>query len=220
MAPRKAVRNTPQPITPEVRPGFVREPDHIQRADAAMAARAMPREVQPPRGRAVAIGRDGKPIWRHSTQQDHDPYAFAKDLAPSGWFYEWKAIKVVNQEQTSYMAKLYRDGWTPVPAERHPGVFFHGDKTGSIEINGLLLMERPIALHEEAMREAKYAADERVHRAKSERGLPSVSPGIDTNTPDARRVTFVKEERMLDSVTADELAAVKPKYDYSTNTID
>lgn len=59
-------------------------------------------------------------------------FDLADGLAPPGMAYQWCA----NQ-------KL--DGWSAVPASRHPGLFAPYGYTGDIEINGCWLMERPQA---------------------------------------------------------------------------
>lgn len=215
--------------------------ERVAQARAQAMDRAQDNAVQPPRGRAVAIGRDGKPIWRGNMQQDHDPYARAASLAPPGWIYEFKTYSVFNQIAEAYVAKMLRQGWSFVPAQRHPGEFSFsitggggakaGPAMGAVILNGLALMEIPVALYQEAKREEKQAADARVRKAKAERGLPvpAGATGIDVNDPDARRATFVKEERLLDRVSTpkgmdvigeEEWAAAKPTYQRDLNTID
>jgi hypothetical protein len=41
---------------------------------------------------------------------------------------------------------MYENGWRPVPAERHPGMFVPRGKTGDVVRGGLRLEERPLAL--------------------------------------------------------------------------
>lgn len=180
-------------------------------------------EVMAPAGRAVAIGRDGKPMWRQSVPGNGtDQFAAAASYAPQGWVYEWKRHSIYNSPQTTYQSTIQRVGrWSPVPADRHPGVFGPPDMKGSIIHDGLILMERPWALHEEAKNEEKRTADGEVNRAKRERGLTPASPGIATNTAAARDATFVKESRALeDEHFMEDLSAAKPSYDRNVNTID
>lgn len=174
-----------------------------------------------PPGRAVAVGRDGKPVYRSIGASSNDPYAIDERLVPPGWVYQWKRYSIYNQVDHTHLAKLAREGaWTPVPAERHDGIFLPPGTKGSVIHDGLILMERPIELEREAMRDEKNRADEAMRRAKAERGLPSPSAGINTQTAAARSASFVRQER----ATADDMAALqelpKGSYDYERNSID
>ncbi len=192
-------------------------------ADAAvvnrMAVEAPAPRVQPPAGRAVAMGRDGKPIWRTATPQSEDAYARAQDLAPDGWVYEWKRNSIHNKTEEAYHSQLMRaGGWSYVTHDRHPGVWGSVEAKGNVIVGDQVLMERPLVLHIEALNEEKRAADERMRRAKTERGLQAASAGIDTNTPDARQATYVKQP--YDPDLAQDVAAARPKYDRDNMSID
>lgn len=191
-----------------------------QSTDAGSAAPDAPRMVAP-HGRAVALGRDGQPIYRQTSMGSNDPYAIDPSLIPPGWVYEWKRHSLYNAIDHTHLAKLSRVGrWTPVPAERHEGVFMAPGVKGSIIHDGLILMERPIELHREAVQDEKREADERMRRAKVERGLAAASAGIDTRTRAARAATYMRQE----AVTAGDLQAMadvpRGAYDYERNTID
>ena len=69
--------------------------------------------------------------------------------APAGWTYEWKVRTVMNEEQSSYIVELARNGWEAVPLNRHPDMMPHGWKGETIEVEGLVLMERPAILTQE-----------------------------------------------------------------------
>jgi hypothetical protein len=167
------------------------------------------------------MGRDGKPIWRNSTQQDTDPFANAIRYAPPGWVYEWKRYSVHNKVEHGYLSKLARDGWTAVQGDRHPGVFTQSDDKGHIVHDGMILMERPLALHREAQMEEKRSADSAVNRASRERGLQAATPGINTQTLAAKQATFVKTGRALDDEHfAEDIAAARPAYDRNISSID
>lgn len=78
---------------------------------------------------------------------------------PEGWDYQWKTFKVMGEDWSSYQVELARNGWEPVPLSRHPEMMPVGWKGNSIEVEGLVLMERPLqmtleARHNEAL-EAK-----------------------------------------------------------------
>lgn len=211
----------------------------MARQPAKAAATAAPRSAPeaapdpmanvPRDGRAVVIGRDGKAVYRQNgIGSASDPYAIANELAPPGWVYEWKRYSTLNQVDFSYQATVQRvGGWTPVMADRHPGVWLPADTKGAIIIDGLILMERPIELHIEATREFKRQADGAMRKAKEERALIARSQGVDVNTPAARGASFVKEGRLLDGSVgrdgmsdADAIAQARPAYSYDQNSID
>lgn len=179
-----------------------------------------PPQFQAPHGRAVAVGRDGRPIYRN-TGAENDPYAIDPHIIPEGWVYEWKRYSIYNQVDNPYQAKLARvGGWTPVPAERHDGMFLPPGAKGSIIHDGLILMERPLVLHREALGEDKKNADAAMRKAKTERGLAPASAGISTNTAEARAATFVRQAPL----TADDMQAMAEvphgNYNYDRQTID
>lgn len=193
----------------------------------AQAAAPDPMANIPRDGRAVSLGRDGKPVYRQSSVNS-DPFSIAAELQPPGWIYEWKRYSVHNQPDYTYHAQVQRvGGWTPVQNERHPGIWLPPDHKGAIVIDGLMLMERPINLHIEARNELKAAADAKVRQAKVERGLQAATSGIDVNTAAARNASFVKEGRLLDGnvgrdgmTDADAIAEARPTYSYDRQSVD
>jgi hypothetical protein len=184
-----------------------------------------PTQIQAPQGRAVALGRDGKPIWRNAAVGGADPYAIDPSIVPPGWVYEWKRYAVAGQVDHNYQAQLARVGrWIPVLAENHDGVFLPPGSKGSIIIDGLILMERPVELHNEARREMKADADSPMLRARKERGLqiPSGVTGVSTETAAAQQASFVNTTRVY--ANQEDVAALneipRQAYDYESNTID
>lgn len=83
--------------------------------------------------------------------------------APVGWTYEWKMRSVMNEEQHHYIVELSRNGWEPVPLARHPEMMPQGWKGETIEVEGLMLMERPSVLTEEDRAEEVRLAREAVY---------------------------------------------------------
>lgn len=69
--------------------------------------------------------------------------------APEGWTYEWKVRTVMNEEMSSYIVELARNGWEAVPLSRYPEMMPSGWSGQTIEVEGLVLMERPSVLTEE-----------------------------------------------------------------------
>lgn len=73
------------------------------------------------------------------------------DEIPSGMDYGWKVKTVNGQEAREAMINWRLNGWTPVPAGRHPG--FSGEPADSqavIERGGQILCERPMELSQQS----------------------------------------------------------------------
>lgn len=125
------------------------------------------RPVGRPRKEDVAIhsaGRSG-PIRERKRKggQLHDP--FRVDDIPSGSSYEWKRHTVFGKEDPTYTTHMREQGWEPVDSARHPELVADGYR-GPIIRDGLMLMERPIELTEEARAEDNYAAREAIEIKK------------------------------------------------------
>lgn len=84
---------------------------------------------------------------------------------PDGWTYEWKRQTILGAEDPTYTVHLARMGWEPVPCSRHPEMMPSGWARGTIERKGLILMERPTEVVDEARRLQDRAARDQV-RAK------------------------------------------------------
>ena len=89
-------------------------------------------------------------------------------MIPDGWTYEWKRRFLVGQEDASHLVQLRREGWEPVPCDRdgrHRGYMPTNWDGNTIERKGMILMERPTEVIEEARRIQNKAAKDQV-RAK------------------------------------------------------
>lgn len=152
-----------------------------------------------PQDRAVAKGRDGKPIWRRATAHDnwHDKIG---TLAPDGWTYEWKTNAIDGMPNSSGMAKYAMGGWTPVPASRHAGLFHEESHDGPIINGASILMERPVELTREAREEDHRAAYNQVHHARAKHRLDG-APSDAVNHPRAVGATFIREDITSDTGT-------------------
>ena len=61
-----------------------------------------------------------------------------------GWAYRWIATAVLGQADPTNVSKKLREGWVPVKAEDHPELMYVGDKSGNVEIGGLMLCKMPL----------------------------------------------------------------------------
>jgi len=174
------------------------------------APAAAPRAERPsnvPTDRVVAIGRDGKPIWRKAPD-DVDKYHVPEEIIPDGWKYGWRRVSVLGQPDVQHQVNLMRNGWTMVPASRHDGLWLPSGSTGNVEIDGLALMEIPFSLWQEAEREEKKKANAQVNDSRRSAGMAIRNNDIENpNNPHAK--ISVKTDRM--PVTREGNA----KYDYT-----
>ena len=81
---------------------------------------------------------------------------------PEGWDYQWKLKAVLNQDDIDRIRQNELNGWTPVPLSRIPDLMPRGWKGDTIEVGGLVLMERPKLFTDEAREEERRAAREAV----------------------------------------------------------
>lgn len=81
---------------------------------------------------------------------------------PPGFDYQWKVRLVMGEEMINRINEAAHNGWEPVPLSRHPHMMPKGWKGETIEIDGLVLMERPMIFTEEARASEQRAAREAV----------------------------------------------------------
>lgn len=89
-------------------------------------------------------------IRGHLGSLDDGTDEFMAPTPPDGWTYEWKRKTILGQEDPAYQVSLLRMGWEPVPTSRHPEMMPSGGNHPVIERKGVVLMERPTELVEEA----------------------------------------------------------------------
>jgi len=87
---------------------------------------------------------------------------------PDGWDYQWKLKSVLNQDDIDRIRQNELHGWEPVPLNRHPELMPRGWKGETIEVGGLVLMERPKLFTDEAREEERRLAREAVYTKESQ----------------------------------------------------
>ena len=97
-----------------------------------------------------------------------DKFYISKDMIPDGWSYEWKRRLLLGQEDPSYAVNLARQGWEPVPVSRHPELMPVGWRGTTIELDGMILMERPSEIVDEARRMDLRRAKEQVRSKEAQ----------------------------------------------------
>lgn len=132
---------------------------------ATETPRAMPRRPGRPRKqnreperespRVGAIqGRNGEQLTRRRVG-GIDEFHIPEGIVPPGWTYQWNTVSVYNNPDLtiSQSMAMYENGWRPVPASRHPGMFVPIGHKGDIVRGGQRLEERPASLTAEARAE-------------------------------------------------------------------
>ena len=92
--------------------------------------------------------------------QDRDKYWAPSP--PDGFDYQWKLKSVMNQDDIDRIRQNEMNGWEPVPLSRHPELMPRNWKGETIEVGGLVLMERPLLFTQEAREEERRAARDAV----------------------------------------------------------
>lgn len=121
--------------------------------------------------RAAEIRGDGNLDMDNGSDRFHIP----EGIVPDGWSYEWKRKLLVGKPDPSYEVELQRGGWEPVPASRHRHLMPAKGTWETIEMDGMVLMERPKEITDERQRANQRAARDQV-RAK-EAQLREAAPG-------------------------------------------
>lgn len=121
---------------------------------------------------AQHVADHGEPrrIRRRKATVSEDKYYIPVDEIPEGSSYEWKRWSVMGQEDPYYLAQMREQGWEPVNPKRHPTWVPPGYSQDYIIKDGLILMERPIELTEEARAEQKVLARQQVREAEARLG--------------------------------------------------
>jgi hypothetical protein len=75
----------------------------------------------------------------------YTPSSTLPDPTPEpGYTYRWIATHVLGQSDPTNVSRKLRDGWVPVKADDHPELMLVGnEKTGNVEIGGLMLCKMP-----------------------------------------------------------------------------
>jgi hypothetical protein len=87
---------------------------------------------------------------------------------PVGFDYQWKLKSVLNQDDIDRIRQNEMNGWEAVPLRRHPELMPKGWKGETIEVGGLVLMERPKLFTDEAREQERRAAREAVITKESQ----------------------------------------------------
>jgi len=118
-----------------------------------------------------------------------NPFELPMDQIPEGSSYEWKRWSNVGAQDPFYIASMRDQGWEPVDPKRHPNWVPPGYNDPYILKGGMILMERPMELTEEAKAEARAAAQAQISFQEQRLGITPK----DTLSRDLVKPKIVKE---------------------------
>lgn len=105
--------------------------------------------------------------------------------------YQWVALTVAGQE-TRNLTVAQMNGWTPVPADRHPELAGPRSKDGHIVVGGQMLMEIPKQYYDEDKADESFAARNAVASQIARLGLESKRQGV--KRPFAKSDEVIEQE--------------------------
>lgn len=118
------------------------------------------------------LGRGGKILTREKPTS-YNLFDFPDGIKEEGWSYQWCRTATLGNTEGDHneIPLMERAGWAPVSPGQLKGYFASENKgRDCIVRDGLMLMERPVEMTNDALKEAKQAAD-----AAFQRGLGHVS---------------------------------------------
>jgi len=139
-----------------------------------------------------------RPNWDtyDGTEDSEDRLHIARDLFPPGFDFQWVTDSVYGQAQPQHRAQFERKGWTPVHQEDFDGVFdgkfMPKGAEGEINVDGLVLMARPLESSMKAKREDHLRAREAV-LIKQQQLTGGDLPGVSL---DSRHVTATRSNKI------------------------
>jgi len=137
-----AIANSPAP------PAAADHPASASKEAVATATAASAASEEDPRARAA---RRAAELRDHgSLEEGEDKFHIDLRVIPDGWSYEWKMLEVLGKQDPSYQVNLARKGWEAVPRARHPEMMPDNYPGNTIVRDGMILMERPKEITDEA----------------------------------------------------------------------
>src|SRR3990167_2271419 len=163
-----------------------------------------------PRIRQTAVEREparttikAKPKFVYTDDEDDDrlkiPKDIIEDMERQGISLQWVTESIFGQPQPQSRARFERKGWEPVHADDFCGkfgdLFMQKGYQGEVNVEGLVLMQRPLEFTQRARaREAQKAREQVQVKEQQMRGgdLP-VSGAFDPQHPSALRTNKINK---------------------------
>lgn len=197
-AKRAHAKKTGRAPPPPMRVG--RHPAERER----MQRTARPTVLRDDYGRIAAYGRDGKTLLSRKVTDTGDKFYIPKEDVPDGWTYQWIAAEVIGKEENN--SHYMQNGWSPVPAKRHDGKYMRPGASGNIVVDGMILVERPEVLTEDARTEELQNARNQL-RTQNDQFKPKL-PGARSQPG-----TGLRAKRSIEGLPSD---IGRPQYEIDT----
>jgi hypothetical protein len=167
VAPRMAGRpkRSQMKITTKTKPSVVAREESAPVEPVRREMRPAMREDDP-RARAARRAAEILEMNGGDLNVNSDEFYIDPDNVPDGWSYEWRRHTVMGANDPSYEYELARNGWEPVPADRHREMMPGSAKT--IDRKGMRLYERPKILVDRARSKELQAAQQHVAGQKKQ----------------------------------------------------
>lgn len=98
-------------------------------------------------------GREGQIVRR--TKYLDDPFNVPDEYKEPGWSYQWNRMTCYGAQDVREMNTMLANGWTYVSPDSPIGRLYHCADKDYIEVDGLVLMERPQGLTDAALEEMR-----------------------------------------------------------------
>ena len=129
----------------------------------------------------------------YEVDEDEDRLKVPPHFIPDGMSYQWVTDSIFNAPQPQRRARFERKGWMPVPAERHDGVWMPKGYKGEINVDGLVLMERPAEYTKKALDHDKKKAREQVWIKEQQLRGGDVGTTLDSQHQSALRTNKISK---------------------------
>lgn len=134
-----------------------------------------------------------KPNWETMNPEEDtdtpDRLRIPRDQIPEGMDLQWVTDSIYGQPQPQRRAEFEKKGWTPVYQEdfdgRYDGRFMPKGKDGEINVDGAVLMARPLELSLRAKQKDRRAALEQVAIKEQALRGGDLGTSLDTSDPSA-----------------------------------
>lgn len=124
---------------------------------------------------------------------DNDRLAVPKELIPDGMDYLWVTASIYGQPQPQRLARFQKQGWVPVHASRHDGLFMPKGWDGPIEVDGLMLHERPKKISDLAKAYERRKAVGQIRAKEAQLLGGDVNTSLDSKHPSALRANRINK---------------------------
>lgn len=141
----------------------------------------------------LLITRNGQ-TYEYVGDDETDRLHVPAHMIPQGMVYLWVTDSILGQPMQNWRSRRARTGWNPVPASRHDGLWMPKGHQGEINVDGLVLCEKPIEFVERDRIKDKRNAAEQVYireRAMMSGDAVAENVGFDSRSDKGRKANRV-----------------------------